>query len=50
MKLEPYVFFNGRCDEAIAFNKEALGAEVAFLMRTNEKPGPDSAACAARRV
>ena len=40
MKLEPYVFFNGRCDEAIAFYKEALGAEVAFLMRTNESPDP----------
>jgi PhnB protein len=40
MKLEPYVFFNGRCDEAIAFYKEALGAEVTFLMRTNESPDP----------
>ena len=40
MKLEPYAFFNGRCDEAIAFYKEALGAEVAFLMRTNESPDP----------
>jgi PhnB protein len=40
MKLEPYVFFNGRCDEAIAFYKEALGAEVTFLMRTNESPNP----------
>jgi PhnB protein len=40
VKLEPYAFFNGRCDEAIAFYKEALGAEVAFLMRTNESPDP----------
>jgi PhnB protein len=40
MKLEPYVFFNGRCDEAIAFYKEALGAEVTFLMRTRESPDP----------
>ncbi|HPW30195.1 MAG TPA: VOC family protein [Rhodoferax sp.] len=40
MKLEPYAFFNGRCDEAIAFYKEALGAEVTFLMRTNESPDP----------
>ena len=40
MKVEPYLFFNGRCDEAIAFYKEALGAEVTFLMRTNESPDP----------
>ena len=40
MKLEPYVFFNGRCDEAIAFYKQALGAEVTFLMRVNESPDP----------
>ena len=40
MKLEPYVFFNGRCDEAIAFYKQALGAEVTFMMRTKESPDP----------
>lgn len=40
MKVEPYLFFNGRCDEAIAFYKEALGAEVTMLMRMNEAPDP----------
>ncbi len=40
MKVEPYLFFNGRCDEAIAFYKEALGAEVTQLMRMNESPDP----------
>lgn len=40
MKIEPYLFFNGRCDEAIAFYKEALGAEVTLLMRMNEAPDP----------
>ncbi|OYU46381.1 MAG: hypothetical protein CFE44_02430 [Burkholderiales bacterium PBB4] len=40
MKLEPYLFFNGRCDDAIAFYKEALGAEVTMLMRMNEAPDP----------
>lgn len=40
MKVEPYLFFSGRCDEAIAFYKEALGAEVTFLMRVNESPDP----------
>jgi PhnB protein len=40
MKLEPYLFFNGRCDEAIAFYQKALGAEVAMKMRMNEAPDP----------
>ena len=40
MKVEPYLFFNGRCDEAIAFYKEALGAEVTMLMRVHESPDP----------
>lgn len=38
MKVEPYLFFNGRCEEAMAFYKEAIGAEVTFQMRTNEAP------------
>ena len=40
MKVEPYVFFNGRCEEAIAFYQQALGAEVTFQMRMNEAPDP----------
>ncbi len=40
MTLEPYLFFNGRCEEAIAFYKEALGAEVTLQMRMNEAPDP----------
>jgi PhnB protein len=40
MKVEPYVFFGGRCEEAIAFYQEALGAEVTFKMRVNESPDP----------
>ncbi len=28
MAIEPYLFFNGRCEEAIEFYKKALGAEV----------------------
>ncbi len=40
MKLEPYLFFNGRCEEAIDFYKKALGAEVTMLMRMNEAPEP----------
>jgi PhnB protein len=40
MTLEPYLFFNGRCEEAIAFYKKALGAEVTMQMRMNEAPDP----------
>ena len=40
MKVEPYVFFGGRCEEAIAFYQKALGAEVTLKMRVNESPDP----------
>jgi PhnB protein len=35
-----YVFFEGRCDEAIEFYKKALGAEVQLLMRFKDSPVP----------
>jgi len=38
MKIEPYLFFNGRCEEAVEFYKKALGAEVMMLMRFKESP------------
>lgn len=40
MQLQPYLFFNGRCEEAIEFYRKALGAEVEMLMRYNESPDP----------
>ena len=40
MQVQPYVCFEGRCEEAIEFYKAALGAEVAFQMRFKEMPGP----------
>lgn len=40
MALEPYLFFNGRADEAIAFYQSALGAELQMLMRFRENPDP----------
>ncbi len=36
----PYLFFGGRCEEAIAFYRTALGAEVEMLMRFDESPEP----------
>ncbi|ODA65991.1 hypothetical protein A7A08_03135 [Methyloligella halotolerans] len=38
MPLTPYLFFNGRCDEALQFYKEAIGAKVDALMRYKEAP------------
>jgi PhnB protein len=40
MRVEPYLFFNGRCQEAVEFYKKALGAEVAMLMRFKDSPEP----------
>ncbi len=36
----PYLFFDGRCEEAIEFYKKALGAEVGMMMRFKESPEP----------
>ena len=36
----PYLFFAGRCEEALTFYGEALGAQVDMLMRFNESPAP----------
>ena len=40
MEIQPYLFFNGRCEEAIDFYKKALGAEVTMLMRFKDSPEP----------
>jgi len=38
--IQPYLFFNGRCEEALEFYRKALGAEVQMLMRFKESPEP----------
>lgn len=40
MQIEPYLFFDGRCDEAIAFYRNALGADVSMLTRFKNAPDP----------
>lgn len=40
MRIEPYLFFNGRCEEALNFYKTALNAEVQMMMRNSESPEP----------
>jgi PhnB protein len=38
MQVQPYLFFEGRADEAISFYRQALGAEVVAVMRWKENP------------
>jgi len=38
--VEPYLFFEGRCEEAIEFYRKTLAADVAFLMRFKDSPEP----------
>ena len=40
MPVQPYLFFDGRCEEAIEFYKRAVGAKVTMLMRYKESPEP----------
>jgi len=40
MQIQPYLFFNGRCEEAIKFYERALGAKLEFMMRYKESPEP----------
>lgn len=44
MQVQAYLFFDGRCEEAIEFYKKTLGAEVDMLMRFKESP--EQAMCA----
>jgi PhnB protein len=45
MKIEPYLFFNGRCEEAIEFYRQAVGAKVEALIRFKESPEPPNPDC-----
>jgi PhnB protein len=38
--VQPYLFFGGRCEEAIEFYRTALGAKLEMLMRFQESPEP----------
>ena len=40
MHVQPYLFFDGRCEEALDFYKSALGAELVMLMRFRDSPDP----------
>lgn len=38
--VEVYLFYNGRCEEALEFYRQAIGAEVEMKMRYSESPEP----------
>jgi PhnB protein len=38
MQVQPYLFLEGRCDEAIEFYKKTLGAQVQMVMRWKDAP------------
>jgi PhnB protein len=42
-QIQPYLFFDGRCDEAVEFYRRAVGAEVVGLMRYKDSPDPGMA-------
>jgi PhnB protein len=40
MIVQPYLFFDGRCEEAVEFYHSTLGAEITMLMRFKDSPDP----------
>lgn len=42
MFIQPYLYFNGQCEEALNFYRDTLDAEVTVLMRFKENPDPQA--------
>ena len=38
MLVQPYLFFDGRCEEALEFYRGAVGAEILMLMHFKDNP------------
>ena len=47
MQVQPYLMFDGRCEEALAFYAQALGAQTQLLMRFRDSPEPPAGECSA---
>ena len=43
MLVEPYLFFDGKCEEALEFYRRTIGAEVTALLRWKDSPDPSMA-------
>ena len=50
MHIEPYLYFNGRCEEAIEFYRHAVGAKVVALTRFKDAPGTPAPVGAAEKI
>ncbi|HTQ31196.1 MAG TPA: VOC family protein [Opitutaceae bacterium] len=44
-KVQSYLNFNGRCEEALEFYRSTLGAEVTVLLRFKDNPEPPQPGC-----
>lgn len=40
MRVQPYLFFDGRCEEALNFYQQVVDAEITQLMRFEDSPEP----------
>jgi PhnB protein len=45
MQVKQYLFFDGKCEEAIEFYKKTLGAKVDMMMRFKDNPDPQPGSC-----
>lgn len=45
MSVQTYLFFDGRCEEALDFYKQAVNAKVTFLMHFKDNPTPGQDGC-----
>ena len=45
MQVQQYLFFDGKCEEAIEFYKSTLGAKVDMMMRFKDNPDPQPGSC-----
>lgn len=39
-QVQPYLFFGGRCEEALDFYRDAIGAEIEVVMLYKDSPEP----------
>jgi PhnB protein len=40
LAIQPYLYFGGRCEEALTFYSEKIGAKIEMLMRFKDSPDP----------
>ena len=45
MQVQQYLFFDGKCEEAIEFYKSTLGARVEMMMKFKDNPDPQPGSC-----